>query len=261
MSRFPIGILDSGIGGASILKEIIKILPNERFVYMADTKNLPYGNKSKRKIMNIVQENVENLIKNYKIKLLVLACNTASSVCSNSLRKKVNIPVICVEPPIKPAIECGFQNILVLATKRTLKSNQTLKNNIKNIKIKNRKLDKSQKINIKKLGIKSLASEIDKNCNHLDYVQDLLDKKLNRYKNYNAVILGCTHYNFIKKQIQKSLPFTKIISCEMAVAKRTKFILERENLASKATKKEKNIIILTKTNFKLKRFLTDFLIN
>src|SRR5574344_850258 len=232
MNKLPIGVLDSGIGGASILKEIINILPKEKFIYLADTKNLPYGNKSKNKILKIVRENANYLIKNFHIKMLVIACNTASSVSSNILRKELNIPIICIEPPIKPAIECGYKKILILATKRTLKSNQTIKNNIKIIKNKNKKLNKDEKNTIKKLAIKNLASEIDKNFKNLELLKEILNKNLKKYSEYDAIVIGCTHYNFIKDLIQDILTETKIISCERPVANRTKYILERDNLIS-----------------------------
>jgi glutamate racemase len=203
MNKLPIGVLDSGIGGASILKEVINILPNEKFVYLADTKNMPYGNKSKRKILKIIEANTHFLINKYRIKMLIIACNTASSVCSNNLRKQFNIPIVCIEPPIKPALECGYKKILILATKRTLKSNKTIKNNIKLIRNKNKFLSKTEKIIIKKVSINNLATEIDKNFNNFNSLQKLLNEKLNQYKTFDAVITGCTHYNFIKEQIQK----------------------------------------------------------
>lgn len=259
MNNLPIGVLDSGIGGASILKEVIKIIPNEKYVYLADRKNMPYGNKSKRRILKIVEENTRFLINKHRIKMLIIACNTASSVCSKSLRKQFNIPIICIEPPIKPAIECGYKKILILATKRTLKSNKTIKRNIKLVKQKNKSFNKIDKITIKKLAIKNLASEIDKNFNNFNSLQKFLDEKLNQYKNFDAVITGCTHYNFVKEQIQNAMPDTKIISCEVPAAKRAKFILELENLKIDLELKPKNIIILTKPNLRLKRFLENYL--
>lgn len=258
MNESPIGVIDSGIGGSSILKDIIKILPNERFVYLVDTKNMPYGNKSKRKIYKIVQSNVDYLIAKFHIKMLVVACNTASSACSEKLRKKLNIPVVCIEPPIKPAIECGYKKILILATKSTLRNNLTIRNNIKLIKRKNRAGDK---IIIKKLAIKKLAGEIDKNFNNFDAIQELLNKKLRKFQDYEALVIGCTHYNFIKDQISAVLPDIRIISCELAVAKRVKYILERSKVSALSKTKLKNLVLLTKPNFRLKKFIENYLTN
>jgi glutamate racemase len=171
-----IGIIDSGIGGASILKEIIKILPNEKYVYLVDNKNMPYGRKSKNKIRGMIQANAVFLLERYHIKMLVIACNTASSVCSSLLRKKFLIPIICVEPPIKPAIERGYKKILLMATRRTLKSNLTIKEIIKEVKARNK--NTQDKIIITKLEIKNLANEIDKNFKNFDLLNDLLAKTL-----------------------------------------------------------------------------------
>lgn len=259
MKELPIGIIDSGIGGASVLKEIIKILPNERYIYLVDNKHMPYGNKSKRKIKKIIYENVKFLIKNYHIKLLVIACNTASSVCSNYLRKKFTFPIICVEPPIKPAIESSYKKILILATEQTLKSNKTIKNNIKNTNINNKNRKIEEKIIIKKLAIKNLAKDIDKNVNNLDNLQKKLNENLKNYIDFDVIVIGCTHYNFIKDQIEKALPNTRIISCEKAVANRTKFILEREEFNLDKKSNFKNVILLTKPNIKIKNFLKNYL--
>lgn len=259
MSNLPIGVLDSGIGGASILKKVFRSLPNEKFIYFADNKNMPYGNKSKIAVFKIIRNNVQFLIKKYNIKMLIIACNTASSVSLLKLRKIFKIPIIGIEPAIKPAIECGYKKILILATNRTLKSNRTIKSSIKSVKIKNKSLNKNNKIIIKKKAIKNLAFQIDKNCNNLNNIQDLLDKNFKKYKNFDALIIGCTHFNFIKKQIQKSLPYTKLISCETAIVKRTKFILERERLKNNIKTKHKVKIILTKHNFRLNKFLENYL--
>lgn len=260
MSNLPIGVLDSGIGGASILKEVVRRLPNENFIYLVDNKNMPYGNKFKKTVFKIVKKNTHNLIRKHNIKALIIACNTASSVSILHLRKLFKIPIIGVEPAIKPAIESGYKKILILATKRTLRSNKTIKNNIRAVKIKNKKLGRTEKVVIKKKFIKSLAFDIDKNCNNLNKLQLLLNNKLKKFKDFDAVIIGCTHFNFIKKQIQKSLPYTNLISCETAIANRIKYILDRENLKNLSDKKHKIKIILTTPNFRIKKFLENYLI-
>lgn len=259
MKELPIGVIDSGIGGASILKEIIKVLPNERYIYLVDNRNMPYGNKTKRKILKRVYENVKFLTEKYHIKLLVIACNTASSVCANYLRKKFSFPIICVEPPIKPAVESNCKKILILATEQTLKSNKTIKNSIKNVNFSNKNLKKEDKIIIKKLAVKNLAKDIDKNVNNLNNLQKKLNENLKNYVDFESIVIGCTHYNFIKNQIQKSLPNTRIISCEKAVANRTKFVLEREKIELNKKSNLKNLIILTKPNIKIRKFLENYL--
>lgn len=259
MNNLPVGVLDSGIGGASVLKAIVELMPKEKYIFLIDNKNMPYGNKLKFKLKAIVKKNITFLIKKYNIKMLVLACNTATSICADFLRDNFKIPIICVEPPIKPAIETQDKKILVLGTKNTLKNNKTIKNAISKVKKKNKNLFSKNKIKIKKLIIKDLARKIDENFKNLDNIQDLLNKKLNNYKNYDSLVIGCTHYNFIKNQIQKCLPKIKIISCEKAVANRAKFILERDNIKINLQEKQKIKIILTKPNLKLKNFVENYL--
>jgi glutamate racemase len=144
-----------------------------------------------------------------------------------------------------------------MATRRTLKSNLTIKEIIKEVKARNK--NTQDKIIITKLEIKNLANEIDKNFKNFDLLNDLLQKNLFKYNDYDAVIMGCTHYNFVKAQIKKILPNTTIISCESPVAKRVKFVLERENLKAEFTQKQKKVIILTKPNVRMRNFLEKYL--
>ena len=104
MNNDSIGIFDSGIGGLTVLKEIVELLPNEKYIYYADTDNVPYGTKPKEEVKKYIKEAVELLIsKNAKV--IVLACNTATSIAIKDLRINYNIPIIGIEPAIKPAIE------------------------------------------------------------------------------------------------------------------------------------------------------------
>ncbi len=260
VKKVVIGVIDSGIGGASILKAIKNVLPNEKFVYLVDAMNAPYGDKTKNEILEITKKNVEFLIKKHHIKMLVIACNTASSVCGNVLREYVKMPIICVEPPIKPALENNYKKILVLATPRTLKSNLIIKKYCKTNK------------QIEKLAIVQLATKIDESMGNFESLTDFLDEKLREYKDCDAVVIGCTHYNFIKKEIGLAMPNAKIISCEKAVANRTKQVFEREfnnesdiNRLNKGLKKvglkklNPTKIVLTKQNKEMLKFLTNYL--
>ena len=127
-------VYDSGIGGASILKEIMMLLPNYDYLYFADTKNSPYGTKTKAEILQVVLNNILSINKNGEIGLLVLACNTATSVCCKKLRSMFSFPIVGVEPAIKKAVDEGFNKIAILATPQTLESNDLIKKYIKNFK-------------------------------------------------------------------------------------------------------------------------------
>ena len=122
-SKHPIGIFDSGIGGTSIWKEINTQLPNENTIYLSDSKNAPYGQKSEKKILELSIKNTELLLEK-NCKAIVVACNTATTNAIKYLREKYSIPFIGIEPAIKPAsINTKTKNIGILATKGTLNSN------------------------------------------------------------------------------------------------------------------------------------------
>ena len=104
MDDRPIGIFDSGIGGISILNNLKDILPNENFIYLADNKNCPYGSKIKKEILLLSYKNCKKLIE-FKCKIIVVACNTATTNSIQKLREIISIPIIGIEPGIKPAIK------------------------------------------------------------------------------------------------------------------------------------------------------------
>ena len=134
MNKNEIGIFDSGIGGITILNELKKILPNENFIYYADSKNNPYGNKSLNELFKIVCDIVDKLLKR-NVKLIVIACNTATTRCINMLREKYkNVIFVGTEPAIKVACDKNFKNTIVMATPGTINTermHQLVDNNIK----------------------------------------------------------------------------------------------------------------------------------
>lgn len=118
----PIGIFDSGIGGTSIWKEIKQLLPYENTIYLADSKNAPYGQKTKEEIIHLSVKNTEYLL-NKNCKLIVVACNTATTNAISYLRQTYNVPFIGIEPAIKPAsLQTKSKVIGILATQGTLNS-------------------------------------------------------------------------------------------------------------------------------------------
>jgi len=216
-----IGILDSGIGGTTTLNEIRKLLPNEDFIYYADTKNNPYGNKSDEELYEIVKNIVDFFIKK-EVKLIVIACNTATTKCITKLRENYrNIPFIGTEPAIKVASDNNYKNTLVLATPGTIKSERT-QELVENNKKSNQ--------NIYLLPCEYLANAIEKNDNIK--IDSLLNEYLTPYKdkNIDSIVLGCTHYPLIKDKIQSYFKDAVIIDGNIGVAKRVKYILETNNL-------------------------------
>lgn len=216
----PIGLFDSGIGGTSIWKEIHQLLPNENTIYLADSKNAPYGQKSKDEIIQLSFKNTEFLL-DQNCKLIVVACNTATTNAIKELRDKYDVPFIGIEPAIKPAAtNSQTQKIGILATKGTLNSELFYKN-----------VEKFQDITIiEQIGY-NLVTLIENGEMNSPEMRDLLKKYLTPMieQNIDYLVLGCTHYPYLIPQIQKIIPKNiKIIDSGEAVARQTKSILENK---------------------------------
>lgn len=222
-----IGIFDSGKGGLTTLNEIKKILPNEDYIYYADSSNNPYGNKTDEALYNIVI-NVVNKLISKDVKLIVIACNTATTRCIEKLRKDYpNILFVGTEPAIKVACDNNYKNTLVLATPGTINSERTQELVLKN---------KKDNQNIYLLPCEGLANAIE-NSDEIK-INELLDSYLKEYENksIDSIVLGCTHYPIIKEKIQIMFPNTKLIDGNLGVAKRVKQVLEENNLLSTNSK-------------------------
>lgn len=216
-----IGVLDSGIGGLVTLDVIKKELPNEDFIYIADSKNNPYGEKSDEELFEIVNNNVKYLLSR-NVKMVILACNTATTRCISKLRELYpKMLFVGIEPAIKIACDNDYNNTLVMATPGTISSDRT-----KLLIDNNKRVD--QVINL--VNCEGLANAIETN-NELK-IDELLKKELNPYINSNidSVVLGCTHYPIIKDKIQNYFPNATIIDGNEGVAKRVKTLLTENNL-------------------------------
>ena len=225
MNNNPIGIFDSGIGGITIYEEIHKLLPKENIIYLADSKNAPYGEKTKEKIIKISVKNTDFLIKN-GCKLIVVACNTASTNAVKYLRENYSIPFIRVQPAIKPAaINSKTKTVGILATKGTLKSDLLLETS--------QKFAQGVKV-IHQVG-EGLVTLIEEGKIHSDEMKNLLKKYIQPMldKNIDYLVLGCTHYPFLTSEIKKIIgEKVKILDSGEAIARQTKVILEQEKLTN-----------------------------
>ena len=221
---YPIGFFDSGIGGTSIWKEVHKLLPNENTIYLADSKNAPYGDKSKDKIIEYCVKNTEILL-NQNAKIIVVACNTATTNAIKVLRYKYTIPFIGIEPAIKPAsLVTKTNNIGVLATRGTIQSDLFEKTSAS--------LKSGIKI-IEQVG-DGLVDLIEKGELESKEIEFLLKKYLNPMmeKNIDALVLGCTHYPYLIPSISRIVTNDiKIIDSGFAVARQTKNVLYKLNIA------------------------------
>ena len=247
----PIGIFDSGIGGISIWKEINNLLPNENTIYLSDNYNAPYGQKTKEEIINLSIKNTEYLI-DKGCKLIVVACNTATTNAIKYLRKNYTIPFIGIEPAIKPAsIQTKTGVIGILATKGTLNSSlfeKTSANIDDNITI------------IEQIG-EGLVDLIENGKMHSTEMTNLLENYLNPMlsNKCDSIVLGCTHYPFLIPQIRAIVgPKVNIIDSGEAVAIQTKNILQENNILCSSNSKTSNIFYSNKQKIVMQNILKKY---
>jgi glutamate racemase len=214
----PIGLFDSGIGGTSIWKEIHELLPNEDTLYLADSKNAPYGQKSKDEIIHLSSKNTEFLL-NENAKIIVVACNTATTNAIKELRAKYDVPFIGIEPAIKPAALNSEKKVIgILATQGTLNSS-----------LFHETAEKFQDTKIIEQIGHGLVPLIENGAINSGEMNKLLQEYLQPMimANIDYLVLGCSHYPYLIPQIKKILPpHIKIIDSGEAVARQTKKILE-----------------------------------
>lgn len=214
----PIGLFDSGIGGTSIWQAIHQLLPHENTIYLADSKNAPYGQKTKDEIIALSFKNTELLLE-MNAKLIVVACNTATTNAIRELRAKYDVPFIGIEPAIKPAaLNSKTQTIGILATKGTLNS-----------ELFNKSVSIYQDIKvIEQIGhnLVGLIENGDINSPEMtrllqSYLQPMIDADI------DYLVLGCSHYPYLIPQIKEILPKKiQIIDSGEAVARQTQKIIE-----------------------------------
>ena len=220
----PIGIFDSGIGGVTVLKEIIKILPNEDYIYYSDSKNNPYGDKPDKTIINLCENILELFIKK-DCKAIVIACNTASAKAVKYLRKKYPSQIfVAIEPAYKMVHDYAYDKpTLVMATKGTIKSE---KFNLLFHKYNNHKTYL--------LPCVGLADIIEKGDH--EELEKYLRKTFGIYKGLvDNIVLGCTHYPLIEKEITKILGQVKFFNGASRLAIHLKELLKEKNLLSNDT--------------------------
>ena len=193
-TRDPIGVFDSGVGGISTLREMIRELPDERFIYYGDMANAPYGDKSTEEVLACVRDVVAHLMEK-KIKALVIACNTATGAAAATLRRELALPVIGMEPALKPASRMRKNGaVLVLATPLTLHQ-EKFENLMKQYG--------EGAVKVPCPGLMELV-EADDGDGALRYLRELFAGY--DIEKVDAVVLGCTHYVFLKDMIRDILP-------------------------------------------------------
>lgn len=219
----PIGVFDSGVGGTSIWREIHRLLPRENTIYLADSANAPYGQKSKEEIVALSKKNTDLLI-SMGCKIVVVACNTATTNAIRELRAQYDIPFIGIEPAIKPAAHNSeTQTIGILATKGTLNS-----------ELFNKAVESYHDVRI----IEQVGHGLVQLIENGEMDSEEMDRLLHSYLDpmvaagIDYLVLGCSHYPYLIPQIRKILPdHVKIIDSGEAVARQTRNVLnERQEL-------------------------------
>ena len=190
----PVGVFDSGVGGISTLTALVRELPGEDFLYFGDTRNAPYGTKTTEEVLSCVRKVADHLLADH-IKALVIACNTASGAAAAALRAELSIPVVAIEPALKPAEESWRGGrILVMATPLTLKQDKFLG-----------LMERfgAHAVPLPCPGLMDLVEAEDDEGARI-YLKELFGKW--SLEEIDAVVLGCTHYVFLRPMIRQMLP-------------------------------------------------------
>lgn len=227
MDRRPVGIFDSGMGGVSLLRDALIELPYENYIYYGDNLNAPYGDRSEDEILELTSKAADFLLE-HGVKALVLACNTATSAAINILREKLDVPVVSVEPAIKPACEAaGEGKVFMLATAATTKLARYRR-------LLSRMPDPSRVINI---GLSGVVARVERGELGIDAYDDILDEYLAPFlgEKADAVVLGCTHYIFIHDAVEAYFKKHFAGECRIydgnrATARQLRRVLERSEL-------------------------------
>ncbi len=222
----PIGVFDSGVGGISVLADLIQLLPNEKYIYFGDSKNAPYGIKSTEEVKERSIEVADFLVKKGS-KLLVVACNTATSVAVNELRERFNIPVIGMEPALKPAVELTKEgSIVVMATPVTLKEKKF-----------HHLIEQFQDYrHVIKLPCPGLVEIIESKGTTAVELETYLIERFSsiNIETVKSIVLGCTHYVFIQAAIKSVVgEGIQFVDGNYGTAKHVERILQQENLLNK----------------------------
>ena len=194
MDKRPIGVFDSGVGGISVLKELVALMPNEHFIFYGDSANAPYGTKPLEQVVELVCADAAHLYEQ-GIKALVVACNTATSAGIKILRERyTDMPVIVIEPALKPAVlSKDHPTVLVMATPMTLREE-------KFHNLMQRFMEQAQ---IEPLPCPGLMEFVERGELESEALEQYLKELFSPYEKIDAVVLGCTHYPFVKNMIQK----------------------------------------------------------
>jgi glutamate racemase len=236
-SHAPIGLFDSGVGGLTVLSALSKALPNEDFVYLGDTARVPYGSKSSNTVVRYAENNAHTLMAQHNLKMLVIACNTASAVALKPLQEQLDIPVLgVIQPGAQAALENEPKSIAVLGTRGTLNAG-------------------AYDVELQKLGyggkIIHQACPLFVPLAEEGWVSGPITEKIAEtyleplIKQCDAFILGCTHYPLFLPFLKKHWPQTNFIDSAASTAQHVKQELQNRHLLNPKTKKPSYLFRVT----------------
>ncbi len=229
----PIGIIDSGVGGLSLTSVLIKKLPKESIIYLADSLNCPYGEKSEAEIYSLTKKMVKLLLKK-KIKLLVIACNTITVTAIDRLRREFKqIPIVGIVPVIKTAREKTTNGKIGVFSTRMTANSPYQKDLISKF---------AKDSTVISVGSSSLVSLIEKGDK--EAIRKLLQQELRIFmeNNIDTLVLGCSHFPLIKNQIKELLPNVLILDSSEAVTRQVKRILKNNKRLSSSQNSDYNFL-------------------
>ncbi|MCY8484147.1 glutamate racemase [Bacillus atrophaeus] len=225
----PIGVIDSGVGGLTVAKEIIRQLPKENIIYVGDTKRCPYGPRPEEEVLQYTRELTQYLLNSHHIKMLVIACNTATAIALDAIKREVDIPVVgVIQPGARTAIKVTKnQTIGVIGTENTIKSGA----------YEEALVALNTELKVENLACPLLVPFVESG-KFLDKTADeIVETSLHPLKNttIDTLILGCTHYPILKDAIQRYMgEHVKIISSGDETAREVSTILSYKGLLNQS---------------------------
>lgn len=211
----PIGVFDSGQGGLTVLSRLVDLMPNEDYVFYGDSANAPYGVKSKEEVYQLAKRVVDELIDKHQVKAVMIACNTATSAAADRLRREYSLPIIGIEPAVKPAAEENpGRRVVAMATPLTLEQD----------KFNQLVAECAEPGQVVKVPAPKLVELIEKGQTDSPAIYQYLEELLAPYVGKAAgVVLGCTHFPFAKQAIQEILgPQAKVYDGAIGAAAEVK---------------------------------------
>lgn len=212
---------DSGVGGIAVLREFLKIKSNCEVVYFADNAYIPYGTKSKEELVCRAKHNISELINEEQLDVVVLACNTLTAAAVCELRKKFVLPIVGIQPAVKPALTAHSEKVYLFGTDLTAKAYENC--------------------GAKVCAMSDLAEIVEKRENAEMYIKMFMEKEGIKSEDVKGAILGCTHYSLVRDSFRKNLPQTEIYDGCIGTARRAVNIYEgitRENKMGDSQKEE-----------------------